>query len=166
MRLTYLFLAILLAGNLSAQVPFNDYFTKKSLRIDYYLSGDASQTVVSLAQLKKEPYWAGNHENLIDPFSYGKYKIIVYDKKTNKLIYSKGFCTLFQEWQTTAEARELNRSYYQVNTIPFPKMPVRLEIHMREKENRFSKIFEYSVDTGNYFILNEKQIECKVTKVH
>jgi len=66
MRLIYSFLVILLAGNLSGQVTFDDFFTNKSLRIDYYLSGDASQTVVSLAQLKKEPYWAGNHENLVD----------------------------------------------------------------------------------------------------
>ena len=104
MRLTCSFIVILLAGNLSAQVSFNNYFTNKSLRIDYYLSGDASQTVVSLAQLKKEPYWAGNYENLVDPINYGKYKILVYDKESNKLIYTKGFCTLFQEWQTTAEA--------------------------------------------------------------
>ena len=166
MRLTCSFLIILLAGNLSAQVTFDDYFTEKCLRIDYYLSGDASQTVVSLAQLKKEPYWAGNYENLIDPFNYGKYKILVYDKGSDKLIYSKGFCTLFQEWQTTAEAHELKRSYYQVNTIPFPKKPVRFEIHMREKGIKFSKIFEYSVDPGNYFILNENPIECNVTKIH
>ena len=166
MRLTYLFLAILLAGNLSAQVAFDEYFIEKSLRIDYYLSGDASQTVVSFAKLKKEPFWAGNRENLIDPFNYGNYKILVYDKESDKLIYSKGFCTLFQEWQTTAEAHELKRNYYQVNTIPFPKMPVRFEIHMREKGSKFSKIFEYSIDPDNYFILNEKPIECKVTKIH
>ena len=85
MRLTCSFLVIFLAGSLSAQVTFNDYFTKKSLRIDYYLSGNASQTVVSLAQLKKEPYWAGNLENLIDPLNYGNYKILVYDKESNNM---------------------------------------------------------------------------------
>ena len=90
MRLTCSFLVILLAGNLSAQVAFNDYFTNKSLRIDYYLSGDASQTVVSLAQLKKEPYWAGNFKNLIDPLNY---PYIDCRMNTNE---ASGFCPVCQ----------------------------------------------------------------------
>lgn len=166
MKLTYLLLAFFLVLNLDAQVDFNNYFIEKSLRIDYYLSGNDSVTVVSLAQLKEELHWAGNQKHLIDPFNYGKYKIMVYDTKSDKLIYSKGFCTLFQEWQTTAEASELNRSYYQVNVIPFPKREVRFEIHMRDRRNRFSKLFEYSIDPDNYFILNEDPVQCKATKIH
>ena len=56
--------------------------------------------------MKEEPFWAGSDTNLIDPFNYGNFRYEVFDDATNILIYSRGFCSLYQEWQTTAEAKQ------------------------------------------------------------
>jgi len=90
---------------LSAQESFDKYFTDKVLRFDFMLAGNSEKTFVYPAGMKEEPFWAGSKKNLINPFSSGNFKYDVFDVTGNTLIYSKAFCTLFQEWQTTAEAK-------------------------------------------------------------
>lgn len=82
--------------------------------------------------------------------------LYVYDEIENKLIYSRGFSTLFQEWQTTDEAKTVVRSMEGSVVMPFPKNNIRVEIHRRDRNNYFNKIFEYSISPENYFIIKEK----------
>ena len=155
-----IFLVLFFFGNSiiasHGQVEFSDYFTEQSLRIDYMLTGNASGTILTLDQFKIEPYWGGPEKNTLSPFNYGEFKIEVYDQETKKLIFAKGFCTLFQEWQTTAEAKKMSRTFYQVNRIPFPKNTILLKISKRETANTFITLLETNLDPQNYFILNEK----------
>lgn len=53
--------------------------------------------------------------------------------------YSHGFSTLFQEWQTTEEAKKIDRSLSESLVFPFPKDSVRVEIHDRDNKNKFQK---------------------------
>ena len=153
MKYSFVPLLVLLSIlNLSAQINFDDYFLAKSLRVDYILAGNAETESIYLEQVKQEPHWGGPKKNLIDKFDYGEYKFMVYDSLTNKLIYSRSFCTLFEEWQTTEEAKSLNRSFYQTLIFPFPKNTVRLEIFSRNNENKFLRIFELIIDPEDYFI--------------
>lgn len=145
-----------LSGHILAQISYAKYFTGQSLRIDYLLTGNASETILTLDQFKIEPFWGGPEANTVSPFGYGEFRIEVYDKETGELIFAKGFSTLFQEWQTTAEAKMMSRSYYQVNRIPFPRNAILLKIVKRETENTFTILLETNIDPGNYFILNEK----------
>ena len=85
-----------------AQNSFDRYFTDKVLRFDFLLAGNSQKTIVYPAGLKEEPFWEGSKKNLTDPFNYGNYKYEVFDESENTLIYSRGFCTLYQEWQSTA----------------------------------------------------------------
>ena len=81
--------------------------------------------------MKQEPYWAGSLKNLTDPFDYGTYRFRVNDFATGKLLYSKGFCNLFQEWQSTAEAEKVSKTFYQAVIFPFPREKVMLSIDAR-----------------------------------
>lgn len=152
-------------GTLHAQVNFDDYFIPKTLRVDYILAGDATHTGVYLSQMKQEPFWGGSRKNLIDTFGYGEFEVRVKDLETEKLIYSKGFCTLFQEWQTTAEAKNLRRAFYQTTTVPFPKHPVSFELYKRNKEGTFAPLYSLEIDPDDYFIVRENPKFCKVTKI-
>ncbi|MFA8433015.1 MAG: M64 family metallopeptidase [Marinifilaceae bacterium] len=157
-------LVFVLLANLSfAQVDFDKYFIDKTLRIDYMMGGDAKHQTVFLKELREEPHWGGSKTNLLDVFNYGTFRFKVFDKASGELIYSKGFNSLFQEWQTTAEAKELQRAFYQVNVMPFPKKPVRFVLESRKWEGGFEEIFEYEVDPQNYFILREAPVYCKST---
>lgn len=144
------------------QANFSYYFTGQALRIDYILTGNASESILTLEQFKIEPFWGGSVDNTLSPFNYGEFRIEVYDQETKELIFMKGFSTLFQEWQTTAEAKTMSRSFYQVSRIPFPKNVVVLKISKRETGDSFVTLLETNLDPQNYFIINEKPLSFPV----
>lgn len=51
-----------------AQSDFDKHFTKKSLRIDFALSGNSQFQAAAIQQLREEPVWGGPVKNLIDKF--------------------------------------------------------------------------------------------------
>lgn len=150
----------------AGQSNYDKYFTDKVLRFDYMLAGNSQKTLVYPVAMKEEPLFGGSHENLTDPFNYGNFKYEVFDAAENRLIYSRGFCTLFQEWQTTAEAKNIERSFYEVATMPFPKNRVRFVLSLRERNGSFSKLYETVIDPGDYYINKEKPVDAAVTRIY
>lgn len=164
-RKLLLYLFSLFSAVATAQVKFETYFEHKTLRIDYLMGGDFDSETVFLKELKQEPHWGGNKNNLTDKFGYGAYRFSLLDSATNFLLYSKGFNSLFQEWQTTAEARKLDRAYYQVNVMPFPKQPVVFVLEKRTWEGEMKEIFRLDIDPNNYFIQREEATPFKYQKI-
>jgi hypothetical protein len=149
-----------------AQNDFDKYFTNKVLRFDYMLAGNSQKTVVYPVGMKEEPFFGGSKTQLTDPFNYGNLKYEVFDAAENILIYSRGFCTLYQEWQSTAEAKVMERSFYEVATMPFPKNKVLFVLSMRGRNGLFSKLYETAIDPTDYFIRKEKPVNVSFTKVY
>ena len=148
----FIFFVFSICGNLfSQEVDFNKYFLDKSLRVDFSHAGNFNEARYYLEQLKSEPYWSGCKVNLIDPFDYGDYKIMVYSKD-GELIFTRGFNTLFQEWRTTEEAKTVSRSFYESMQIPYPKDTVIFEIHNRLKTGGFEKKFSVTIAPQSYLI--------------
>jgi len=150
-----LFLSVLLVQKSEAQ--FNTYFNDQSLRLDYYHCGNAQTEKYFFDELIQEPYWAGSETNLIDIKGYGNHFVEVRTLDTNDLIYSRGYCTLFDEWQTTAEAKTTDCCYPESVIMPFPREKVMVSILSRNKKGEFEKKFEYQVDPKSYFIKNERE---------
>jgi len=148
-----------------SQVNFDDYFENKTLRLDYFHSGDKENDFYSFDELIEEPYWGGSKVNLIDNFNYGKYKFEVYDEASGSLIYSRGYSTLFNEWQTTEEAKHTTRTFSETVVFPFPKKPVVVKFYALNRKNEWIKKFEYSVDPANYFMKSERVAEYKKNEV-
>jgi len=161
--LVVLFCLFALIGN--AQVKFEKYFESKTLRFDYIRAGNNLENKVYFEQLKEEPFWSGNPVNILDKFEYGHYKYLVYDVASGELIYSRGYNTLFDEWQSTDEAKSLNRSFYETIVFPYPKNPVRVELFQRKADGIFEKQFELKVDPKDKFISKEKPLDYPVEKV-
>ena len=88
---------------------YDNYFTNEVLRFDYLLSGNHTSVTVLPCELKREKVWGGSHNNLIDNLNLGTYRFQVYDQQSGILIFSRGFSPLFQEWQSTPEAKEINK---------------------------------------------------------
>lgn len=160
-------IAILLLSNLiSSQIKFDDYFENKTLRLDYFHTGDSINDFYSFDELIEEPFWGGSKVNLIDQFDYGKYKFIVKDAETGKEIYTRTYSTLFGEWQTTEEAKLTSKTFSETVTFPFPKNKVTVEFYSRDRKNILHKKFEYIVDPENYFIKKERISEYQNFRVH
>jgi len=166
MKIKLILLFTFLIVTVNAQNHFNKHFTDKVLRFDFMLSGNYLETKVYPVEMREEPFYGGSKSNLIDQFGYGNFKYEIYDAGNNELIYSRGFCTLFQEWQTTAEAKKISRSFYEVATMPYPRNKVKFVLSIREKNGSFSELYTAEIDPEDYFIRKEKPVEASVTKMH
>lgn len=159
--LTLLFAGFLL--NLTAQ--FDSVFESKTLRIDYQHAGNSDEDFYYLDQVKVEPFWGGSRKNLIDTFSYGQYMLKVFDVVTDQLIYSRGYSTLFGEWQTTEEARSIPKSFSETVVMPLPREKVRIEIYTRNPTGTFDKKFVYTYHPDDYFINPEQNMKMETLDV-
>ncbi len=131
---------------LDAQDNYYDNFTKERLRLDIVFAGDASVQDCFLEAMYKEPLWGGSLNLLTQDFNYGEYNYRVENEKGN-IIFSKGFCNLFQEWRTTAEAKNIKRSFRGSYSIPFPKNRVNVIFSARNnKDGLFYDISTFSID--------------------
>lgn len=153
-RLIILF--IVLITNLFSQIKFDEFFIDKTLRFDYYHIGDVKSQSIVFGELREEPFWGGPKKNLIDPFNFGNYKYEVYDKETGKLIFSRGYSTLFAEWLTTPEAKKISRAFSETVVFPYPKKEVILKLYSRDKKNKFKLDYEIEIDPQNPFIKKDK----------
>jgi len=165
-NLTIIFLVFLSSSPfVSSQITFDQYFEDASLRIDLILAGNSQTQTAYLLDLKKEPYWGGTRKNLIDPFGYGEYRLFVLDNNSKDTIYTYGFCTLFEEWRTTAEAKEMSKAFYQTVTMPFPKNKIDIEIKGRQKDGSYVSLYKTVIDPDSYSISRDKPRKATVTKV-
>lgn len=143
---------LFVSGICSAQTQFEKYFLEKTLRFDYYHCGDHDTQEYFFDELKEEPYWAGSKESLLDDTGYGVQMFKIIDKASGKEIYSRSFCTLFNEWQSTEEAQHVKKAMPESVVFPFPKNPVRIELYARNRKGVFEKKMEQDIDPASYFI--------------
>jgi hypothetical protein len=166
MRTIAVFILFSIALSLKGQEIFDKYFTDKVLRFDFMLAGNSQKTMVYPAGMKQEPFWAGSKINLINPFNSGNFKYELFETTENRLIYSRAFCTLFQEWQSTSEAKTVDRSFYEVATMPYPKDKVIFRLSMRKRDGQFTPLYETTIDPSGYNIRKENPVNVGITKVY
>src|SRR5258707_2444464 len=81
----------------------------RTLRVDYYHTGTATEERFSLDRVVVEPLaWPGNPARPIDDTNRGKYFFEVADAANGRVTYSRGFSSIYGEWETTAEAKQIN----------------------------------------------------------
>jgi hypothetical protein len=158
--ISFLFLCLMWIPTFGQQQPdFNAYFTDHTLRIDYYHSGDSNQEFISIDKMYKQGVWAGNPRHLLDLFNNGRYYIKVYAAKSGKLIFSRGFDSYFGEYKTTGIAQKgVKKTFHESVLIPFPKIPVKLSIQRRERNQELLSIFEKKIKPNSIQINNEELI--------
>ena len=72
----------------------------RTLRVDYFHTGNATEERFSLDRLVLEPLpWPGNPHGALDDTNLGKYFFEVIDRKTNRVLFSRGFASVFGEWE-------------------------------------------------------------------
>lgn len=158
-------LMLLASLRLFAQSDIAKPAAQQALRIDLAFAGEYKETNVYLDNLTVEPYWSGSPNSNIDKLDFGVYRISVADKESGVEIYSNGFCSLFQEWQTTAEAKQLKRYFEQVVRVPMPSKPVHLSLTQRMFDGSVVEIFSLDIDPASMFISKEKPTAFPVSQI-
>ncbi|HEX2922383.1 MAG TPA: M64 family metallopeptidase [Bacteroidales bacterium] len=160
-----LFFLAIISGKMYCQ-EFDNYFTGNALRFDFMFSGNKIKTVLYPGSMKEEPGWAGPRPVSVNPNAGGNFIFELFDKQDEKLIYRNGFNTLFQEWQTTSEAEKIERSFYEVIRMPFPKNKCNLVISKREKDGSFTILYSGEVNPTDYFIIREKTADVRSSRIY
>lgn len=125
----------------------------RTLRVDYFHTGNATTEMFSLDRVGFEPLpWAGNPRRPFDDTNLGLYFFEVVDRETNRTIYSRGFASIFGEWQTTDEAKERWGTFSESFRFPAPYRPFRISLKKRDAKNDFYEIWSVAVDPADMFV--------------
>jgi hypothetical protein len=128
-----------------------------TMRLDYYHTGNATQEFFSLDKLVIEPLpWPGNPSQPVDHTNLGKYLFEVIDRDTNRIMYSRGFASIYGEWETTDEAKKINRTFHESLRFPTPDKPVQVVLKKRDANNAFREIWSVTVNPDDIFIDRSK----------
>jgi len=138
-----------------SQTPYATYFHASTLRLEVVFTGNANTMHVSLLQLKQDPFWGGPRKTLVSPFDYGDFKVEVSLPENDQLLYRRGFSTLFEEWQTTEEAKKLKRSFLQSIPIPMPAQEVVVRLYKRNWYGQWEAKWEQLIAPDNPMIIQQ-----------
>ncbi len=128
-----LFLPLSSLSGLAAVAPVTDGgqpALRRTLRLDYDLSGDARSQHIALTAMASSSGWAGRQHRLDSVPLRGNADVTVTDVRTGRVCYRQSFSTLFQEWLTTEEATQRARSMEQVLLVPMPADTARVTVRL------------------------------------
>jgi hypothetical protein len=162
----YLFTFIFTVLWFASFAQFGKYFSNQTLRIDYYHSGNFEDEYITPDEFISEPTWGGSKKNLIDPFDFGTYKFMVYDSVTSKLIYSRGYSSLFYEYRDTEEAKTTCGNFSESIIMPFPKKTIKVEFYSRNKDLEWQKKLELFVNPASPEIKTKTDVFYPMQAIH
>src|SRR5258708_17075240 len=114
---------------------FPTFAAPRTLRVDYYHTGNSHEEWFSLDRVVLEPLeWPGNLSKAIDETQMGNYLFEVREQTSGKLLFSRGFNSVFGEWRTTEEALHGNRTFSESRRFPSPDAPV--EVSLKERAGK------------------------------
>ena len=123
-----------------------DLAALRTLRLDYVHSGSATEEAFALDGLVLEGAWPGPLDGWVDETNLGKYLFEVRDRATNRLVYSRGFASIYGEWESTDEAKDVRRAFSESVRFPMPESPVQVILKKRDRALAFREVFSVLVD--------------------
>ena len=139
-------------------INFEQYFLDEgALRMDVFQCGTSDSSHYVFERFVIEPHFGGSKVNLIDPFNFGTNRVKVIDAQTNTLIYSRGYNTLFREWQTTDEARVMERCYEESVSVPLPRNEAYVILEIRNFDGEFEEVFSKLYEPNEMFNSTEQR---------
>src|SRR6266540_767888 len=148
-RVSFMLLSLAVSSSLAA--------APATMRVDFYHTGSATEERFSLDRVVVEPLeWPGNPARALDDTNLGKYFFEVRDGKTGRPLFSRGFASVYGEWETTGEARKIARTFHESLRFPAPAAPVKIVLKKRDAKNAFREIWTAQVDPKDMFVDSSK----------
>jgi hypothetical protein len=137
---------LLLSAALQTAVPA---VPPPTLRLDYFHTGSATEERFALDSLAVEGPWPGNPRRPLDDTNLGRYLFEVRDRATNAVVYSRGFASIYGEWETTEEASRGLRTFHESVRFPMPAGPVQVILKKRDAQGLFHEAWTVAVDPSD-----------------
>ncbi len=136
----------------AANASFDATFTGRTLRFDYQHCGTAREEHIAPAGWRVEGEWAGTRTHLVDATGFGKYRLRVLDEAGAKELFSRGFCSIYGEWETTGEAATSWRSFAESQRFPEPRSKSVVVLEKRADDGAFRELWRGGVDPADRFV--------------
>lgn len=148
-----LVLRLAFASPLLATAAFAAAPLPQTLRVDLTHFGNATSEQFAVNRVVVEPLpWPGSPSRAVDDTNLGKYRFEVVERSSQRVLYSRGFASIFGEWETTGDAASGNGAFEESLRFPKPAGPVQLRIQKRDRQNDFREIFSTVVDPDDLLI--------------
>ena len=135
---------LLLAAGVHAQ--------DQTLRVNYTFSGNNKEARIYLDDLNVIDGWYGRRVNLKDLYLEGNGQITMTDAATGDTLFRNSFSTLFQEWQNTEEATQVDRSFENVYLLPMTTAKAVVEVKLTDNYNKVVASLRHTVDPEDILI--------------
>lgn len=134
---------------IAKSINFDEYFESNTMRVDYFHTGNAEVEYFAIDRILNDGEWAGSKTILTDQLNLGLYFFEIQDKESSTLLFSRGFSSIFGEWQTIPEAENEWGTFQESVRFPWPLKPVILIMKKRDGTNQFVKIWETEIDPAS-----------------
>ena len=125
-----------------------------TMRVDFFHSGNQAMELFSLDQVVIEALpWPGNLAQPIDQTLRGKYLFEIVGN--GKTAWSRSFSSIYGEWETTSEARQINRSFHESVRFPAQDDVFELVLKKRGPQNQFEEIWRIELDPNDVLVHQE-----------
>lgn len=140
----------------------------QTMRVDFYHTGNAKEERFSLDRVVLEPLpWPGHPSKPIDDTNRGKYFFEVLDAASGRVLFSRGFSSIYGEWETTGEAQKIDRTFEESLRFPAPSAPVRVVVKKRDARNVFKDAWTLTIDPADKFVLRNAALDAgPLIKLH
>lgn len=119
----------------------------RTLRVDYYHTGGVAFEAFAVDRCVIEPLpWPGAPTQALDTSNLGRYFFEVADIATGKVQFSRGFSSIYGEWEETPEAQKDYLTLSESLRFPLPNGPVRITLKKRDLKNAFKNVWTFTVD--------------------
>ena len=127
-----------------------------TMRIDFYHTGNNETEIFSLDRVVLEPLsFSGNLEQPRDKTLRGKYSFEIVDPESGDIAWSRSFSSIYGEWETTGEARQMNRTFHESLRFPAQEKEFEVVLKKRGAQNRFAEIWRMRIDPSDYLVHQE-----------
>lgn len=144
----FLLLSLAVAVSASGQSAeeFDEHFMATTLRLDYFHTGGMGTEIIALDRVVADGAWAGSFRQLVDDTNLGKYLFEVIEPATGEVLYSRGFASIFGEWETTSAAATQYATFHESLRFPWPRHPVLVSLKRRDDDGAFREIWLETLD--------------------
>ena len=91
----------------------------------------------------------------VDGTNLGKYFFEVADAESGRVLYSRGFASIYGEWETTGEARQMHRTFSESLRFPAVEKKATITVRKRDARNVFTDAWTFSLDPADKFIVRD-----------
>ena len=81
----------------NGNVAFNDFFKNKTMRLDYFHTGNSETEYFAVDKILSDGEWNGSTTTLIDELELGYFFFEVIDQESKTLLFSRGYASIFGE---------------------------------------------------------------------